>query len=532
MTYCVAWKTETSAFLIADSAVTGNPSHSDNVLGRHTSFGELQGAVGPRGEHTYEKAYKIYTHEKSAVGLAGDAKFGNDFICLIIDNLKCGRTPKEALTLSAQNYIDVHSRPHIKVVIIHHSSEPEIYTFDNKRNPPIKLEDEFVSFGSPPQDLKKYTDSFFSGFKISWERENKSYQADEIFLLRMLALLQAYGIHNYTVESGIGGAYTGVSVSSDGLKLQPDICYVLSGENVAFDTQRIISVTVKNDHFCIVNSESETYVIPNASVDYQQNEARLLKSGKDSEAQFDTGKFKYYIFINTSRHSASVIHMNYNLNHEILSIDIQESAPGTIGLIVSESLNRLNNDNYATVDTPKYAQITYTPYIPISTEQLQLINTELESLRVSKIYGENLDTYKFTIYENGKLRDWYYGNENSAMPFINHFQNSELIRIVNCISDTVEIEYANHKIIFPEIEIDMIELLGKIIKKTKPENIYLFEITIFSDFEPPKQQEINVLSTSQDIAQAEAYAQATSKYEHFAHLTFCGVRFYHQAYMF
>ena len=530
MTYCVAWRTETSTFIITDSAATSLSPYSYEQVGSHTSFGELQGGVTKRNEYVSESAFKIYTHENTAICLSGDSNFGHNFIAILIDHLRYGATHQEALNRAIANFQNIRSEPQIKIAIAFHLSYPELITFDNRAEASIQTDVEYASFGSPPDDLKKYTKSFWQGFKETWIQEKYlAAEADERFLMRMLGLLQVYGIHNPTISERIGGAYTGIYVSANGLNTQPNVCYLVSGETVAFEIQRIVSICVKTDHFCIISNGEHNLLITNTTCCPNQDGPRLSASFGDAVNEFDNGQFGYVVLLNTARHSASIVQMNDNIHHQLLSIDIHGNNPETLGFIISEALVKIHNDYHQPIETPKYALITFTPYIPISADKLSLVEAQLERLRIEKIHGEAMDTLKFITYENSQPKEWFFGTPTTILPFINHYKNSELIRVVDLSSDCVVLEYSSEKIIFPEPELDLNQVFGKITKKIRNENLYLFEI--LSETILPDSFELSIFSSNFEDAKEKATQQASLNFDNFR-LIFVGVRFYHPAYAF
>lgn len=522
MTYCVAWKTTECAYLIADSAVTRDENHSDHRL--ETSFGERQGRIGRNNECVYEGAYKIYSTENISIALIGDANFGNSFIELLLNHIQLGRTVDDAISKSINNYLQFSDYPHIQIVIAFHDRKPKIISIDNKALPIIEHDRDFVVFGSHSEDLAEYTRSFYSGFFKTWKDEFEiSDKAHEYFLIRMLALLQIYGVHNFTLEHGVGGAYTGVLVSKTGVSLQPDICYVISGEDPAFNTKKLVSIKAERDHFFITNTNISNIFISNLGVDSQAEEERLKSTIISALDTFDSGRFSYYIFLNMARHSAVAIDMNKQIHHMVLSIDIREELQGTIGLIISAELQRNLNVNFEPIETPKDAQIMLYSYIPASVEKIALIENRIEEIRLSKIYSESIDKYIFVILENDKEIRRFYGNEITIFPFIKHYREYEHIIIVDLLSDMCVLEYKCGQIEFPNMECKLDEVLDKISPKKVKENLYIFE-TLTKNNTP---HTLKTLACDYESAYEIASSEIGDGY-----LRFVGVKFYHPAYIF
>lgn len=526
MTYCVAWKTSESAYLIADSAVTKvNELNNERLV---TSFGEMQGKLSSNNKYVYEKAYKIYSNDNVSIGLIGNADFGNSFIELLLLQLDyCGKV-EDAINRTLLNYQNLSEYPGIQIIIAFYDNEPKLYTIDNKATPYVKYDNDFVIFGSQSEDLETYTKSFYNSFMESWKNDLRvGDKTHEFFLIRMLALLQIYGMHNYTLDDGIGGAYTGVLVNDSGAHPQPDICYVISGESVAFNTKMLTSVHVDKDHFCIINTDTASVLIPNMGIDDETESERLKSSLISALDTFDSGKFKYYIFLNFSRHSAVIVNMENHLHHKFLSIDIRDELKGTIGLIVSEEFQKSLNVNYEPIVTIKDVQIIFIPYEPALKEKISFIEENINEMRVSKFYTEKLDDYKFLLLENGNVTKWFYGTEQTIFPFIKHYKDTQHIRIVKLSTDLVALEYIDGEIDFPEIGGDLPSLLNQVIDKKGNNELYLFEFVT----EQSEYHTLNVLSNDYETAYKEAIAEVDSTFDKYWNFMFVGMKFYHPAYL-
>ncbi|SIR12625.1 hypothetical protein SAMN05421840_10989 [Shewanella morhuae] len=528
MTYCVAWKTNESAYLIADSAVTkGNELSEEKLV---TSFGEKQGKQSRNNKYVYEKAYKLYSTENVSIGLIGDADFGNSFIELLLLQIECSNDVKSAINRTLLNYQYFNEYPDIQIVIGLYESGPKLYTIDNKASPYVEYDNDYVVFGSQSEDLETYTKSFYNSFIESWKNELRvGEMAHEFLLIKMLALLQVYGMHNYTLDDGIGGAYTGTQINNSGVHTQPDICYIISGESTAFDTKMLTSVHVENDHFCIINTATSSVLIPNMGVNDETGAERLKSSLITAIDTFDSGKFKYYIFLNFARHSAVIVNMECQLHHKLLSLDIRDEVKGTIGLIVSEELQSRLNVNYEPIVTIKDAQIMFIPYIPAQEEKISLIEERIKKMRVSKFYTEEVDEYKYLILDNhGRtIIKWFYGTLKTIFPFIKHYRKEKHIRIVKMSTDLVVLEYINGEIDYPDMGDDLSMILEKFVDKKCNRDLYLFEFMVEED----DYHTLNILANDYDTAHKEAIIEIESTFANYWNFMFVGIKFYHPAYL-
>jgi hypothetical protein len=520
LTYCVAWKTKTSAYIFADSAIT-EFSSNESEQPITSSFLEKQGKLNSE-KYVFEGAYKIFSEDSYAIGMAGDSRFATQVVELLQMHLSCGRSVCQSIDMAINNFTDFSKRPYIQLVVAAFDEVPILFTVEN-RGDKFKIEQEnLVLLGSPTKDLITYTTNFYQTFKKSWSEESHLPERDEILFARMLGLLQSYGIHSYTIEEGIGGTYSGVMINSKGLITQPDTCFLISGQSTAFDTKKTASISVRNNCLYIINSDMPEIVIPNKVVKLDKEIS--LSIADDARETFDSGRFKYVVLLNLSMHVVCIVDMNYGLNHILLNIDVRESKKGTIGFVISDTLEKYLNNGY---DTRDDTAIYYCGFRPASVDRLSYIEKNIDKLRVGKILEPFNQKYKFLIYQSEQLIDWFYGNEKSILAFFKEHQNSEYLMVVDLSTDCVCAEFKNGEMIFPKLELPIKEVFDNISNKVKKENIFLFDAYLPNTVEP---YEINVLADNLDEATQQANATLASEYGESFGMTFSGKRFYHPEY--
>lgn len=522
MTLCLGWKSKTAAFLIADSVVTCNKNESKNIF-QETSFGEKQGDFNKK--YIYEKSLKLYSVDKIAITFAGDADFGNEMVNLIKDNLDYGRNIKESIEFSIKNYTDFCSCPHVQILVACCEDKPIIYSIDNKISSVINEED-FISFGSPPEHLKEHLASFYNSFKISRENEFYSNLADETFLLKMIALLQVYGIHNCTIEkNGIGGAYSGLYITKEKIHWQPDSYYLIHNENPAFEEGFFTALYIRKNCQFIITKERNMVLENHSKNKKSMNHVAELETIFEEVANsFDNGIFKYIIFLNLKRHVATILHMDYKHYHNFLFIDIEESKKGKVALLIKKELEYLINDNYSFAN---YPVIQHIPYIPISEEHVEAIKNILPEARISKCYGY-LSVYRGYIYKNGTAYKEYHLELEKIFAFIKHYSNEEMIYIVNRSSDLLELEYKDGVILFPDIKMHEMEtIFSNIPDKTTDKNMYLFDVLTNDETGLASvQYTIKILTNNWKDAEKKAELQAQTEFGNIFILTRIGIEFY------
>lgn len=378
MTYCVAWKTETSAYIMCDSASTMASGQIEDVP-EVTSFLERQGPIGFE-RHVYEGAYKIYSEDNFAIGMSGDSRFAAVVTELLAQHLNMGREVDIAVDLTINNFMDFARRPYIEVIIVTFEKKPRILLLTNRGEYFKSEHTDIVIIGSPYKDFVEYTQGFYKSFKKSWQKEHHHKQRDQVLFARMLGTLQSYGIHNYTMEYGVGGSYTGVMINENGIVNQPSTCFMITGDNPASDTRKVASIFVENNCLCIVNTDIPIMVIPTNVTkisDIQKDE--VLGHAKE---QFDKACFKYVIILNTNVHTVCVVDMNYQLSHHYLYLDVREDKNETIGFIIDPQLESdLNNKHEDRNDTT----IRYYSFIPPDDTVISFIQNNIEAIRDGKI---------------------------------------------------------------------------------------------------------------------------------------------------
>ena len=540
MTFCLAWKTATTVFVISDSAVTELPSNREGSgIPYLTSFGEPQGGIGKHNKFITERALKLYTLERCFITFAGNANFGDEFISLLKQHLEVGRCIQESLILTISNYPEFSDKPAIQLLVASYESEPVIYTVENKvkiHQPYqvtnfIKKPEGLIKFGSPPEDLRKYTETFYNGFKKTWQEEVElTLEADVAFFMRMLALVQSYGIHNNTMELGIGGAYTGGFINSEEVNLQPDICYVMTGANPVLDKTQITFTKATKGQLSIVNTDGANIILNNLSniedPSKLQQESNLAMDLVLST--FDSGRFDYLVILNRdmNRHTATVIAMNRELHHRLISVDVNSTTPGTLGFAFSKKLYMLMNDNFEPIDMPRYAVIAYQGFMEVSSDFQNQIDETMPELRLEGIYDKDIDRYKAYIWEEQDNVQELYVSINSMIALAKVYSKASLIRFVDLQSDGVIMEFKDGKSTFPENGLEA--SFDQINDDIRYHSVFVYDCV--SPNKSDKYGRFNIKAKSKADADAKVKEMILDLPEVSKIIDFVGIRFYHPFY--
>ena len=130
-------------------------------------------------------------------------------------------------------------------------------------------------------------------------------------------MLQSYGIHDYLLPNGVGGFFTGLSVTSEAIEWQPDLLYLIDEPN-----KDICSgvATCMRDQYLIVNStitnEPRVFV---TTADGETDLARWSKEWEQFAKAYITNKlFDYVVLLGLEHRVVIVIEMRRKLESRAL----------------------------------------------------------------------------------------------------------------------------------------------------------------------------------------------------------------------
>lgn len=228
MTYCIAWKSKRTVYLISDSARTiENGSGSNKLQKNYTSVGEKSVHSGNiTVEEWLHKQFRV--DDKFIITYAGDVHLAIG----IVKNIR--RCFNHVQPLAAfERAIDSVRNPERPTDVqflfgIREDDEIRLYAYnlnDDKKIVEIE-EDKLVQIGS-------LSDSIYS------EKANKMYNAHIRHLnkpieqfYQFLTFIQSFGIRNYTLEDGAGGLYSGLYLDANGVHWVDDTSLIIYDRNM------------------------------------------------------------------------------------------------------------------------------------------------------------------------------------------------------------------------------------------------------------------------------------------------------------
>lgn len=214
MTYCIAWRTKRTAFLVADAASTKSAAPRTP----HSTFGELH--PYNRGLSVEESAFKLYKWKNLGVTFAGDANGIRQYVYALDKHLSIGVPALAALQVAQDEFGGSSNGSFEGVAATHFFGRPRLLRLDRRGRWNFVKKDCAIHLGSPSPSFKEFINDAIS-----------EVVSDELPPLAQLACVlatcQSLTVHHYLMENHAGGAFSGMMIDKDGTQWQPDIAYLL-----------------------------------------------------------------------------------------------------------------------------------------------------------------------------------------------------------------------------------------------------------------------------------------------------------------
>lgn len=216
MTFCVGWIDRGCVFLVADALAIRNARSVDQF----TSFGQLNQQV-LRG-HSEECLIKVVPLSKH-IAAAGAGNLGTisralSFLRETVGYLSIQECVAR-LHMSAGPFSDDDDAE--LVIAAYIDGTPTLIGWNSLGEITTKTAG-VLSCGSLNQSLVEMPTKMI-------EEIAKTEEAPIVRLLAVISSLQSLGVHQDTVSQGVGGAFHGLFVDSEGYKWQPDTRFIIYG---------------------------------------------------------------------------------------------------------------------------------------------------------------------------------------------------------------------------------------------------------------------------------------------------------------
>lgn len=377
MTYCLGWKTETCAYLIADAAVT-SPAAPSKL---RSSFGEAH--ISGTANNVEEGALKIISAGSAGITFSGDASIGYPFVDAFRYAIDLGVEPKAALERTILS-VNVHQDTPLSVLCAFGDRNgPHLLSFNAKHDGCIvdHVGRDLIQLGSLVGSDQEFITRISDDF-IQWMKNTNLEGPDH--LACTLGMCQSYGLHNNLLRNGVGGTFSGAFVDKTGFHCQPDILYLLfmPGDNstgmdgiFAFNRSNVLIVQSILD-----DGPARIFVTSEQTEPQDKTVERARDVYEQSLSAMHRLDFDYLSFLNTLAPRLAVLEMNNNKEHRYAIIECQSikfsGNTATLGILFSPDLHRfLNGDCHAdgrpkrdisTVPTP---ELLFSKFAPPDTQQ-------------------------------------------------------------------------------------------------------------------------------------------------------------------
>lgn len=301
MTYCIGWKYNNTIFLVADSVQTGNQIPSTE----YSSFGELHQQVN--GYVVEEALLKIVPiSENCVISFAGD-DVGLAFN--IIKHIKefyatCQQDINEIL-LSVRNSLwplrknECGKEAYVELIIgIYHNNRPQLLKWNTKNPNHVEFTEDFCSIGCLTNNYDTKIKNMLN------DLTQKKYNEDDL-LAGIITTLQIYGMKDKLIEKYVGGNFSGIRITNQGVFWQKDITYIFFNGNNEKNSFKVTWIA-KNDIIIVLSTKEKTIYTFLNSVNSSVNNDTIEKVSYNCIDVSYTGSAKYFVFVATNTYNAAI----------------------------------------------------------------------------------------------------------------------------------------------------------------------------------------------------------------------------------
>ena len=359
MTYVVAWKNETTAFVVADAAMTSpySPKRAFSTFGeKHKAFPFPFRASPDEERFVEESALKIFAFDHCIFSFSGNVDVGVEAANVFRASLADGRDPFTCLTLAG------NGRTSVSIIVVYcDDTGPHLIHYAGKHycenNSPCQI-------GSAPQHVQDATREFITGrLRHTVKGLSKVLIHPDalpmVELVSVMGRLQSFGIHEDLIHYGIGGTFTGAFVNQDGVSWQPDILYLRHRH----DSEKLQPVVagVRSDSL-ITRYVAENGTVCSCGFNQQRPDESLeIARQRMADARYamrdvtESALLDYVVFLSEEiPGNASLIEMAKHLRHKMVEFDLSNPQSPVLRLHneLWELVNRHNAALFLSVRGP------------------------------------------------------------------------------------------------------------------------------------------------------------------------------------
>ena len=277
-----------------------------------TSFGEVHAHNDEASVE--ERALKVFNLGKAALTFSGDVEIGYDFIGIVHQVLVSGEEPLRAFEVGAQSIGSSTSAQKVSVLMTSfYDGKPKLTSFQGGQ---IQRNCKLVQFGAIGPGGSDYATELVSLAKL--HTPNVATQ-----LACVLANIQSFSIRDCLIDKrGIGGVFSGLSISKESVKWHPDMVYMLANDDMfAVDgetdgeAQAVLSIVRDDIHLVRSPFTGGTVAFsnsPDRKVDHQSLIKRSNAIARELYQIESEKRFDFVALIHTVRPIVAIIEMQKN----------------------------------------------------------------------------------------------------------------------------------------------------------------------------------------------------------------------------
>jgi len=307
MTYILGWKVAGGVYLAADSMLTG----PDPDVFAESTFGERQIQAGSKS--VSERAMKIAIVDDLAVALCGDFRLACEMVQSLSKEYVIDRDPLRALERTLTSYSPIPPAREVGLIVGSRGSTPRLFSVNLEGNGSVIEHSDMslVQMGSMGQTHRQLTYATFEILNSLRRRNRREY------LATALAILQSYGIHDYLVQDGVGGAFVGAMVTAESTEWQPDLLYLLCDRHG--ESQFRVGICVREGAL-VVSSEERGAVYALATTGRSDAQQRMQRVMSIASSYVPACRFDYVVLLHSQQWGVAVFEMNRQLESSKMRI--------------------------------------------------------------------------------------------------------------------------------------------------------------------------------------------------------------------
>ena len=305
MTYILGWKFDHYAYVVADTALTLIHPIGLNiqriVADRTTSFGELN--VCETQRVVSEGVLKIINMNQLCVAFSGDVQAARSVADDLASRLRQGAPPREALEQALLSNGPFDPNRQINLIAgIPASPDPILLAFniDGDQRVHEVPDQTVVQFGSIHPSYKSLTANLLKQLQIFKA-------APDRLLVGALAIVQSYGIHDYLLQAGAGGAFVGLWIGPRFLQWQQDLLFILQRD--LDSTVDMISSVIRDSVLIVRSNVSNACRYFGDSINDGLSEEWKRRWWDEAFDFTEQGRFDFVILLNIAARIVTVVEM-------------------------------------------------------------------------------------------------------------------------------------------------------------------------------------------------------------------------------